>query len=150
MDDEIETVVWDPDSVSSDLSWQIAEDQIIAGKHGWDVHHCRSCDEGPHFNMPPKKVVHYRIVPIDGCPKVVGEWTKVEDGLPKEDQRVWAYGHTEWDKPGKGYRVTPCDYRFPSEFFKKTEPYWLAECAEIVDVTHWMPYVEPEPPDDSV
>jgi len=90
--------------------------------------------------MPPKKVVHYRIVPIDDCPKVVGEWIKVEDRLPRYSIECWVWAIA----PGWDRRQVIDDARW-------YEGAWESEGVGLLSgVTHWMPYVEPEPPDDRV
>jgi len=124
MDDEIETVVWDPDSVSTD--W------IDNGEMFED------------FSAPlPGRPSGKKYVLVGEVPKVVGEWIKVEDGLPNPGVYVWVFGRSRYNPSS---RVIGCFFRgsYP-------EAQWLhTDLGEVKNVTHWMSYVEPEPPDDSV
>ena len=78
------------------------------------------------------------MVPLAECPKVVGDWTKVEDGLPERGVECWVYGVGLWES--RGQRVLIAWENTGHGDWRNDED------GEIRDVTHWMKYVEPEPP----
>ena len=116
-----EAVVWDPDSVSTD--W-IENDEMFED-----------------FSAPlPGRPSGKKYVLVGKVPKVVGEWTRVEDGLPRYGIECWVWAIA----PGWDRRQVVDDARW-------YEGAWESESVGLLSgVTHWMPYVEPEPPDDSV
>jgi len=114
-----ETVVWDPDSVSSD--W------IESGEMFED------------FSAPlPGKPSGRVFVLVDRLPKVVGSWIRVEDGLPEDGTECWVFGiYPGWDRP----QVIDNARWYEGE--------WESESGSLLGaVTHWMRYVLPEPPSD--
>jgi len=81
------------------------------------------------------------------------EWIKVEDKLPKENQKVWYYFKPCGVYLGNYSRIeypkeaTGVDYPVYGDCFHSKHG-WLTD-----DVTHWMPYqayhdgdIEPQPP----
>ena len=79
------------------------------------------------------------LIPIDECPRVVGEWIRVDDALPKEG-KVWAFGRYPLTYNGPR-EVVECKYWTGYSISP-----WRGDKSYVVDVTHWMAWTKPSPP----
>ena len=84
------------------------------------------------------------LIPIDECPRVVGEWIRVDDALPKEG-KVWALGRF---RHHGSREVVECSY-YPSVWSGLLSP-WRGPKGYVLDVTHWMAWAKPSPPREDI
>lgn len=81
----------------------------------------------------------------------MSEWIKTSDELPENFTRCWIYAQAEDEE----YEVIQADFQkeglVGSMIYPKYAPCWFydddRDSVEVPQVSHWMPYFTPAPPE---